>query len=101
MKRIRLTITAIFCCALTLQSFADPVTKSQAQVLASSFVQSLDGTSIIGTSVKTNAPKRVAANDTLAPYYVFSRGAGKGFIVATATDIYTPTLRYAHTISPI
>ena len=94
MKRIRLTITAIFCCALTLQSFADPVTKSQAQVLASSFVQSLDGTSIIGTSVKTNAPKRVAANDTLAPYYVFSRGAGKGFIIVSGDNCSSPIIGY-------
>ena len=94
MKRIRLTITAIFCCALTFQSFADPVTKSQAQALASSFVQSLDGTSIMRTSVKTNAPRRVAANDTLAPYYVFSRGAGKGFIIVSGDNCSAPIIGY-------
>ena len=94
MKRTRLIITAIFCYVLTLQSFADPVTKSQAQVLASSFVQSLDGTSIMGTSVKTNAPRRVAANDTLAPYYVFSRGAGKGFIIVSGDNCSAPIIGY-------
>jgi hypothetical protein len=94
MKKIRLTITAIFCCTFIFQTFADPVTKSQAQAIASLFVQSLDNTSLISSSVKTNAPKRVAGNDTLAPYYVFSRGVDKGFIIVSGDDCSASIIGY-------
>lgn len=92
--KIKLTFAALICCMLTIQTYADPVTKSQAKSIASSFLQTLDGSDVAATSVKTKTINRVAAADTLAPYYVFSRGAGKGFVIVSGDDCTSSIIGY-------
>lgn len=90
----KLTIAAFFCCLLTIQTIADPVTKNSARSIASTFLSSLDGSALSETDVTTNAPKRISAADTLAPYYIFSRGEDKGFVIVSGDDCVPSIIGY-------
>ena len=64
---------------LTLQAHANPISRGEARQVAQQFVGIDDNTS------------DDVAN---APYYIFSRGAGKGFVIASGDDETAPILGY-------
>ncbi len=62
-----------------LQAQADPISRKEARQVAQTFVGIDDATS----------------DDVVnAPYYIFSRGAGKGFVIASGDDETAPILGY-------
>ena len=63
---------------LVLQVQANPISRKEARQVAQSFVAIDDASS-------DNVPN--------APYYIFSRGAGKGFVIASGDDEVAPILR--------
>lgn len=76
-KRHLLFITMTL--AATMQANADAIDKSQARLVAQSVVSIDDNTS----------------DDTpLAPYYTFSRGKGKGYVIVSGDDSTTPIIGY-------
>ncbi len=76
--KIKYTLTA---CALLLglQAQANPISRREARQVAQQFVGISDATS---------------DNVANAPYYVFSRGAGKGYVIASGDDETAPILGY-------
>ena len=64
---------------LVLQVQANPISRKEARQVAQSFVAIDDASS-------DNVPN--------APYYIFSRGAGKGFVIASGDDEVAPILGY-------
>ena len=73
----------LFCLLLTnisLSATANPITRSEARQVA----QELVG---INDSSDDNAE--------IAPYYIFSRGAGQGFVIVSGDDSTAPILGYA------
>ncbi len=77
-------ISTTICCALLMSASlsvqADPITRSEARLVAQQLV------GINDTSSDDNAP--------LSPYYIFSRGAGKGFVIVSGDDSTAPILGY-------
>ena len=62
-----------------LTSTANPITRSQARVVAQELV-----------GISDTTPDDVP----VAPYYIFSRGAGKGFVIVSGDDTTVPILGY-------
>lgn len=76
--KIKYTLTA---CALLLglHAQANPISRSEARQVAQQFVGISDATS---------------DNVANAPYYVFSRGAGQGYVIASGDDETAPIVGY-------
>ena len=62
-----------------LYANADAIDRSQARIVAQNIV-----------SIDDSAPDDVA----LAPYYIFSRGAGKGYVIVSGDDSTAPIIGY-------
>ena len=69
----------ILLCFLTLQVVANPISKSEARAIAQEF---------IGVNDQTDD------NVAIAPYYVFSRGEGKGYVIVSGDDSTAPIIGY-------
>ena len=69
----------LFLVGLVLTVSANPIDKAEARLLAQEFVGIDDATS-------DDVP--------IAPYYIFSRGAGKGFVIVSGDDTTAPILGY-------
>ena len=65
--------------ACPLYANADAIDRSQARIVAQNIV-----------SIDDSAPDDVA----LAPYYIFSRGAGKGYVIVSGDDSTAPIIGY-------
>ena len=78
MKNFVTTILAILITTLTVQ--ANPITRAEARHVAQSLVGINDTSSDDGTP--------------LSPYYIFSRGAGQGFVIVSGDDSTAPILGY-------
>ena len=63
----------------TLSTHALPIKKSEAREIARTFIGINDTTT---------------DNDAYCPYYIFSRGQGKGFVIVSGDDSTTPILGY-------
>ena len=76
--KAKYTLTA---CALLLglQAQANPISRREARQVAQQFVGINDATT-------DNVPN--------APYYIFSRGAGKGYVIASGDDETAPIVGY-------
>lgn len=76
--------TTITCCALLLSASlavqANPITRAEARIVAQQLV------GINDTSSDDGAP--------LASYYIFSRGAGQGFVIVSGDDSTAPIIGY-------
>jgi len=77
MKR-SLLFLLVLCCADWV-SVAAPITRSQARDIVSQLVTISDGESDDGE---------------FSPYYIFSRGAGRGYVIASGDDATAPILGY-------
>lgn len=78
MKNFVTTTLAILITTLTVQ--ANPITRAEARHVAQSLVGINDTSSDDGTP--------------LSPYYIFSRGAGQGFVIVSGDDSTAPILGY-------
>lgn len=76
--KIRLTLAAFFIGAAMIAN-ANPITRSQARIVA----QELVG---INDLQSDDVP--------VSPYYIFSRGEGKGFVIVSGDDTTAPILGY-------
>ena len=65
--------------AIALQMVANPIDRGEARVVAQEFIGVNDDTD-------DNVP--------VAPYYVFSRGEGKGYVIVSGDDSTTPIIGY-------
>ena len=74
----KFTLSLLALCAV-LAAFANPITRSEARLVAQELVKIDDATS---------------DTDELAPYYIFSRGAGKGFVIVSGDDAVAPIIGY-------
>lgn len=79
MKYSRISIIAFSLLLAATQSVARPITRSQARQVAEKFVTIND---------------TVADDTVIKPYYVFSRGAGQGYVFVSGDDATTPILGY-------
>ena len=68
----KFTLSLLAWCAV-VAAFANPITRSEARLVAQELVQIDDAT---------------ADTDELAPYYIFSRGAGKGFVIVSGPNMH-------------
>ena len=68
-----------FALAASLQSYSAPISKAEARIVARTFL-----------TVDDQSSDEVAQS----PYYVFSRGAGKGYIIVSGDDSTAPILGY-------
>lgn len=75
-KKLYLLIFSLFA---ALQVSANPITKSEARNVAQEFIGVNDNTD-------DNVP--------IAPYYVFSRGEGKGYVIVSGDDSTVPIIGY-------
>ena len=73
----KIALALLLCVSQAVQ--ANPITKAEARLVA----QSLVG---INDTSDDNVP--------VAPYYIFSRGAGQGFVIASGDDNTAPILGY-------
>ncbi|MBQ7472170.1 MAG: C10 family peptidase [Prevotella sp.] len=74
----KFTLTLLALCAV-VAAFANPITRSEARLVAQELLAIDDAT---------------ADTDELAPYYIFSRGAGKGFVIVSGDDAVAPIIGY-------
>ena len=72
------TLIALLCCG-AMAAQAAPISKAEARQIAQEFIGIDDSTT-----------DEVA----IAPYYVFSRGAGKGYVIVSGDDTTTPIIGY-------
>lgn len=82
MKKTAIKVAAaLITCHLSLITplQANPITKAEARLLAESLVGIADSS---------------ADGDTVAPYYIFSRGEGRGFVIVSGDDSTAPILGY-------
>jgi len=75
-NRFSIACALLLSASLTLQ--ANPITRAEARLVAHSLVGVND------TSTDEGAP--------VAPYYIFSRGAGRGFVIVSGDDSTAPIL---------
>lgn len=93
MMKLKLTFFLFVCCLAITNIYADPVNKKQAQEIAYSFISAISGNTYV-KAVKTNATEEIVGNDTLSPYYIFSRGDNKGYIIVSGDNCATPIIGY-------
>ena len=79
LSTLKYQIALAFLLSVCLTVEADPITKAEARQV----VESLVG---IDDSSDDNVP--------VAPYYIFSRGAGQGYVIASGDDSTAPILGY-------
>lgn len=72
-------LLATLATVLSLQAQALPISRSEARQVAQSFIGINDTTT---------------DDSTWAPYYIFSRGAGQGFVIVSGDDSTAPILGY-------
>lgn len=78
MTRLKNTLVAM-AFAVSMPLYANPVNKAEARVVAQAFVG-------IDDASTDDVP--------LAPYYIFSRGEGHGFVIVSGDDTTAPILGY-------
>lgn len=76
--KLKYTLAALAALS-TMSAQALPIKKSEAREIAQTFIGINDTT---------------ADDDTYCPYYIFSRGSGKGFVIVSGDDSTTPILGY-------
>ena len=76
--KLKYTLAALAALS-TMSAQALPIKKSEAREIAQTFIDINDTT---------------ADDDTYCPYYIFSRGSGKGFVIVSGDDSTTPILGY-------
>lgn len=87
-------MTAVLMACGIISTNAAPISKAEARLVAQSFI-GIDDTS--------------SDEVAIAPYYVFSRGAGKGYVIVSGDDTTTPIIGYteqgdyddAHLVEPM
>lgn len=77
MKKVILNVMLL--CAFTIGAQANPITRAEARHAISQLLDIDDSQS---------------DDVALSPYYVFSRGAGRGFVIASGDDATTPIIGY-------
>ena len=94
MKRIVLFLGMILMATMT---FADPIDLSKAKQLASAFMaDKAEQPKLIKRAGRKNAKARNIEQkyQTTSPYYIFSRGEGKGFVIVSGDDALPEVLGY-------
>ena len=92
MKKKLLTLSAVMFASLTMS--ADPIDPVKAKQLAATL--SVDEPVLVSKAVRTESKARKLSAQTQAtsPYYVFSRGEGKGFVIVSGDDCLPDILGY-------
>ncbi len=91
MKKILLSLLAALC---TLSSHADPIDLSRAKSLAADYTQGSSSPVLVNQGISSNSQRRKAKAHGTPPYYIFSRGEGKGFVVIAGDDILPEVIGY-------
>lgn len=75
---------------------ADPIDAETARLIAASCMQSTEVPSLVKCAQRTEAKTRGIDNKTRqsSPYYVFSRGEGRGYIIVSGDDCLPKILGY-------
>ncbi len=74
--------------ALSLHASADPIGMERARALAQQFTPTGQQ-----AAIRKSAPRRMATTQT-PPYYIFSRGAGKGYVIVAGDDCIPSIIGY-------
>ncbi|MBR1788134.1 MAG: C10 family peptidase [Bacteroidaceae bacterium] len=84
----------------TMLCWAEPVDLAKARELAASYVKAGGEPALVNNGQSYNARRRAkaAAGQTATPpYYIFSRGAGMGFVVVGGDDLLPEIIGYTET----
>lgn len=98
MKKIIASVCVTLLCTTTL--FADPIDLEKAQQLAQNFMpNNTSAPSLVKKAVRKNSKGvRLSAKvSASAPYYIFSRGKGLGFVIVSGDDALPEVLGYTET----
>lgn len=93
MKRLLLLCLVTLC---TIMAHADPINLARAKQLAAGYMLTNEDPQLVNNGITANVARRkVRANtDANPPYYIFSRGKGKGFVVVAGDDILPEIIGY-------
>jgi hypothetical protein len=82
--------------ATALNAAADPITAAQARRLAQQLMPAASAPTLVKQATRTPAKARrlQAAVAQTAPYYIFSRGQGQGFVIVSGDDCLPSILGY-------
>lgn len=89
------SVLSMIVLAVSLQTMADPVSLSQARQMAAQLGLAETDASLVVNSQAASRLKRAPLGDqSTLPYYIFSRGQGKGFVIMSGDDCLPQVLGY-------
>ncbi len=94
------SVSLLFMLGATL-CWAEPVDLSKARELAANYVKTGGEPALVNNGQSYNSRRRAKAavgqTSTTPPYYIFSRGAGMGFVVVGGDDLLPEIIGYTET----
>ena len=90
----RLILSLLLCCAI-VGVYADPIGPSRALRIASTYMEDVPEKISYAPSRRNSGQLLVA--DTLAPYYIISRGDNEGFVIVSGDDCLPEIIGYTDT----
>ena len=93
-------LAVLICCVATLAALADPITPEEALAIAKDFAISEDlPPTLVKSSTRTAAKAKALSTEVqaTAPYYIFSRGEGAGYVIVSGDDCLPTVLGYTET----
>lgn len=87
MKKIVLLTALLMACVMTAK--AEPIDLEKAKQLAATYLPAGVKPVLVNDGLSVNMKRRAAAHlsTRTTPYYIFSRGKGKGFVIVAADDV--------------
>ena len=97
-KRMRRLLFTIISLVATLQLWADVVPVSEAQTIASQFLQknSARRARVVGKALSPSAELKLSAVGDASSYYIFNVGTDEGFVVVSGDDATEEILGYSY-----
>lgn len=87
-------LTSLFALVLlTVTAIANPVDPEKAEQLAADFLPSTENLTLVSNS-KENRVKPFGTGSVSAPYYIYSRGEGQGYVIVAGDDCLPTILGY-------
>lgn len=89
-------LAALVAAMPAVSALADPIDEAQARQIAASFCETGAQATLVKRAAHSTAKVRrlPAAAQSTAPYYIFSRGEGQGFVIVSGDDCLPQVLGY-------
>lgn len=90
MKKLTSLLALVF---LSINAIANPIDPEKAEQIAADFLPSTENFTLVSNS-KENRVKVYGAGSGSAPYYIYSRGEGQGYVIVAGDDCLPAILGY-------